>query len=37
MQIEGNFLVQIGKYCVHEYKIRFCKNFTLPLPQIRYF
>ena len=29
--LEDNFLVQRDEFCVHEYKIRFCKkNFTFP-------
>ena len=24
--LEDNFLVQSGEFCIHEYKIRFCKE-----------
>ena len=35
---EDNFLVQSGNFCIHEYKIRFCKEVNIfPLPQNRYF
>ena len=35
MQIEDKFLVQIGEFCVHEYKIRACqKLYISPYPQI---
>ena len=33
--LEDNFLVQSGNFCIHEYKIRFCKkSLHFPLPQI---
>ena len=36
--LEDNFLVQSGDFCIHEYKIRFCKEvYISPLPQNRYF
>ena len=28
--LEDNFLVQSGDFCIHEYKIRFCKKFSFP-------
>ena len=28
--LEDNFLVQSGDFCIHEYKIRFCKEVYIP-------
>ena len=33
--LEDNFLVQSVDFCIHEYKIRFCKEVDIsPYPQI---
>ena len=33
--LEDNFLVQSGDFCIHEYKIRFCKEVNIsPYPKI---
>ena len=33
--LEDNFLVQSGDFCIHEYKIRFCKEvYIYPYPKI---
>ena len=33
--LEDNFLVQSRDFCIHEYKIRFCKEIYIsPYPQI---
>ena len=33
--LEDSFLVQIGDFCIHEYKIRFCKEvYISPYPKI---
>ena len=33
--LEDNFLVQSGDFCIHEYKIRFCKELYIsPYPKI---
>ena len=33
--LEDTFLVQSGDFCIHEYKIRFCKEvYISPYPQI---
>ena len=28
--LEDNFLVQSDDFCIHEYKIRFCKDVYIP-------
>ena len=35
--LEDNFLVQSGDFCIHEYKIRFCKEVYISPTQNRYF
>ena len=35
--LEDNFLVQSGDFCIHDYKIRFCKEVYIPPTQNRYF
>ena len=33
--LEDNFLVQSDDFCIHEYKIRFCKEVNIsPYPKI---
>ena len=33
--LENNFLVQSGDFCIHEYKLRFCKVvYISPYPKI---
>ena len=33
--LEDNFLVQSGDFCIHDYKIRFCKEvYISPYPKI---